>query len=369
MLDVSGLHKTFHSDEGVVRAVDDVSFSLPAGKVLTLLGPSGCGKTTTLRSIAGLEKPTRGRITVDGRDVFNSAQEIFVPPNRRGIGMVFQSYAIWPQMDVAGNVSFPLRVRKRETRPSREKIDSEVARVLDIVQLSGFQRRPATKLSGGQQQRLALARALINEPRLLLLDEPLSNLDARLRDDMRIELRQLQKRLNLTMIYVTHDQEEALALSDTVAVMRNGRIEQMAPPQEIYDHPASRFVANFIGSTNFLRGRVRHATAGEALVETEHGEMRCWTGSQLRPGEPVEISIRPEHVNMSATRGQPHLNVLNARVETSIFLGQNRHHVLRVGSDVVRVVASTAAYQPGDDVLAEIEPGRCIALPLDAAAG
>jgi iron(III) transport system ATP-binding protein len=237
VLEVAGLTKLFDAGGTPVRAVDDVSFALARGKVLTLLGPSGCGKTTTLRSIAGLERPSLGRIAIGDRNVFDSDRNVFVPANDRDIAMVFQSYAIWPQMDVAGNVSFPLRMLPRRKRPSSSDIAREVARALEMVQLAGYERRPATRLSGGQQQRLAVARALIRQPSVLLLDEPLSNLDARLREHMRVELSELQKRLALTMVYVTHDQEEALALSDVVAVMRRGRIEQIGTPEELYFRP------------------------------------------------------------------------------------------------------------------------------------
>src|SRR5436853_217312 len=249
MLSVKELYTEYASDRGPpVRAAQNVSFEVPEGKLFTLLGPSGCGKTTTLRSIAGLERPVSGEIEVAGRVVYSSNQRIFVAPNKRNFGMVFQSYAIWPHMNVFQNVAFPLDVRKLP----RKEIQERVTRVLAAVQLGHLVDREATKLSGGQQQRLALARALVMEPQLLLLDEPLSNLDAKLREKMRFELKRLQRELGLTTVYVTHDQSEALAMSNEIAVMNEGRIVQIGSPRDIYERPNSRFVADFVGTTNFI---------------------------------------------------------------------------------------------------------------------
>src|SRR5438876_8807945 len=244
MLQVTMLRKTFTTERGGVRAVEDVSFTVEEGRFFTLLGPSGCGKTTTLRCVAGLERPEAGTIRLD--DAVLSGPGRFMPTYARDIGMVFQSYAIWPHMTVFDNVAFPLRVAR--TRPTLLEIRQRVSQALATVRLEGLQDRAATKLSGGQQQRLALARALVREPKLLLLDEPLSNLDAKLREQMRMELRQLQRTLRLTTLYVTHDQVEALAMSNVVAVMHQGRIMQTGAPREIYERPANRFVAEFIGS-------------------------------------------------------------------------------------------------------------------------
>src|SRR6201991_511806 len=240
---------------GSVPAVRGVSFNVLPGEQLTLLGPSGCGKTTTLRAIAGLERPTSGAIRIAGRTVYSSAEGINIPAEKRGLSMVFQSYAIWPHMTVAENVAYGLKVRRR---PSAE-IDEGVRRALDLVQMSAFADRPASKLSGGQQQRVAVARAVAFSPSVLLFDEPLSNLDAKLRAEMRVELRELQRRLDITSLYVTHDQEEALAISDRVIVMNVGVIEQIGTPEQIYNQPKNRFVADFVGSANLIRGRVREA--------------------------------------------------------------------------------------------------------------
>ncbi len=253
MLSVQGLFTEYPNPRGeIVKAAQDVSFTVEEGHLFTLLGPSGCGKTTTLRSIAGLERPRAGEISVKGRVVFSSAKQVFVAPNRRGFGMVFQSYAIWPHMNVFQNTAFPLEVGDRKY--SRTQVRDNVMRVLTAVQLDHLADREATMLSGGQQQRLALARALVMEPALLLLDEPLSNLDAKLREKMRFELKRLQRELQITTVYVTHDQSEALALSHQIAVMHEGRIQQIGRPRDVYERPVNQFVADFVGNTNFLEG-------------------------------------------------------------------------------------------------------------------
>src|ERR1051326_9194420 len=267
---VEGLFTEYPNEKGeIVRAAQDVTFSVPEGKLFTLLGPSACGKTTTLRSIAGLEKPRVGEIAAKDRVVYSSSKAIFVTPNRRGFGMVFQSYAIWPHMNVFQNAAFPLEVGDRKY--SRQEIRDKVMRVLSATQLDHLADREATKLSGGQQQRLALARALVMEPQVLLLDEPLSHLDAKLRERMRFELKRLQRELKITTVYVTHDQSEALALSHEIAVMNEGRIQQIGSPRDVYERPGNAFVADFVGSTNFLDGSVLGPDSGEGLyrVRTE----------------------------------------------------------------------------------------------------
>src|SRR5690349_3257887 len=283
MLTVSALCTEYVGEHGqTIRAAHEVSFQVPQGKLFTLLGPSGCGKTTTLRSIAGLERPRQGEISIGGDIVYSSQRGVFVPPNRRGLGMVFQSYAIWPHMTVYENAAFPLRVGRR--RFARREIDQRVMRVLGTVDLADMAQREATKLSGGQQQRLALARALVMEPRVLLLDEPLSNLDAKLRERMRFELKRLQRELGITTVYVTHDQSEALALSHQIAVMNEGRIQQVGSPRDIYERPASPFVADFVGSTNFLDGSVLGPGGGHGqyLVRTEIGDVSVHATEPLR---------------------------------------------------------------------------------------
>src|SRR6476660_8867612 len=299
MLRVEGLFTEYPNDRGeIVKAAQDVSFTVDEGRLFTLLGPSGCGKTTTLRSIAGLERPRAGEISVHGRVVFSSSRGVFVAPNRRGFGMVFQSYAIWPHMTVFENAAFPLEVGDKKY--SRKQIRENVIRVLTAVQLEELADREATKLSGGQQQRLALARALVMEPALLLLDEPLSNLDAKLRERMRFELKRLQRELKITTVYVTHDQSEALALSHEIAVMNQGRIQQIGRPRDIYENPSNQFVADFVGNTNFLDGIVvRQEAPDRAVVRTDIGEISVRASRPLRPDERVAISIRPEDVELS----------------------------------------------------------------------
>src|SRR4051812_33982246 len=283
MFAVENLHKTFlAAGQAEVRAIDGVSLNVEAGKLFPLLGPSGCGKTTTLRFLAGLERPDAGRIIIDDKVVFDSEKRIFVPPSERALGMVFQSYAIWPHMTVFENVAFPLRVA-RDRKYSAAEIRQEVGRVLAMVRLSGYESRASTQLSGGQQQRLAFARGLVRKPTLLLLDEPLSNLDAKLREQMRVELKKLQRTLGVTTVYVTHDQSEALALSDEIAVFSAGRIIQRGTPQEIYRRPASQFVADFVGSANFIHGTVAARSEDATTVDTPHGMIHCSFAAQVQP--------------------------------------------------------------------------------------
>src|SRR3954465_1149548 len=291
MFSIENLRKTFVAPGNVVvNAVDGISLAAEPGKMITLLGPSGCGKTTTLRCLAGLERPQAGRIVIANEVVCDTDRGIFVPPSERGIGMVFQSYAIWPHMTVFENVAFPLRVAHDRKFTSAE-IKTKVSRALEMVRMSGFETRPATQLSGGQQQRLAFARGLVREPKILLLDEPLSNLDAKLREQMRVELKLLQTRLGITTVYVTHDQSEALALSDEIVVFNFGKIIQRGTPQEIYRQPKSQFVADFIGSANFISGKVKETRTAEsiALVETRHGLLRCIFAQALTPGMDVLV--------------------------------------------------------------------------------
>src|SRR5262245_61185196 len=300
MLKVTGLNTEYPGGHGAtVKAARNVSFEVPEGKWFTLLGPSGCGKTTTLRSIAGLERPVSGEISIQGTVVYSSTTNTFVAPNRRKFGMVFQSYAIWPHMNVFQNAAFPLEVG--DGGYSRTQIEEKVMRVLAAVGLDDLAQREATKLSGGQQQRLALARALVREPQLLLLDEPLSNLDAKLRERMRFELKRLQRELGVTTVYVTHDQSEALALSHEIAVMNEGELQQIGSPREIYEQPRNRFVADFVGTTNFIDGRVVSVEGrdGAYRVGTDLGELDAFSAEPLRAGDAVVLSVRPEDVILS----------------------------------------------------------------------
>jgi iron(III) transport system ATP-binding protein len=345
-----------------IRAAHDVSFEVPQGKLFTLLGPSGCGKTTTLRSIAGLEKPRSGEIVVGGRVIYSSKQGVFVPPNRRGLGMVFQSYAIWPHMTVFDNAAFPLQVANRSI--PKMQIHERVHRVLKVVALDEMTDREATKLSGGQQQRLALARALVMEPPLLLLDEPLSNLDAKLRERMRFELKRLQRELGITTVYVTHDQSEALALSHSIAVMNAGRIEQLGSPREVYERPRNQFVADFVGTTNFIKGDVSGADSagGFYRVRSEIGELKARGVDSLKTGEEVVLSIRPEDVELSESRRDGE-NVYQATVDQKVFLGEVVDFQIMIGRRSVQSRAHPSLRAPvGASLYVRIDPEKCVAL-------
>lgn len=322
MIRIRNLHVEYQTEQGNVHAVRGVDIDVAEGEFYTLLGPSGCGKTTTLRCIAGLETPTGGEISIGGEKVYSSADGISVPTYKRDIGMVFQSYAIWPHMTVFQNAAFPLQ--EKRPRPPRAEIRERVRNALELVQLHDLEDRPAPFLSGGQQQRLALARALVKEPSVLLLDEPLSNLDAKLREETRIELRELVKRLGITSVYVTHDQLEALTMSDRVAVMEDGQIVQTAPPAEIYKQPSNQFVANFIGQTNFISGKVattRDPTTHLGSVETAAGTLHCIVREGAEIGDAVTIVVRPEDVHIPDTESD-HDNVIEGKITAVIFLGE-----------------------------------------------
>ncbi|HEY3249447.1 MAG TPA: ABC transporter ATP-binding protein [bacterium] len=316
---------------GDVVAVDGVSLTAVSGEMLSLLGPSGCGKTTTLLCIAGLERPDGGRILAAGQVLTDADRGIFLTPEARNLGMVFQSYALWPHMTVFDNVAYGLRTRGVGPAEIRRRVDE----VLQLVQLEGLGGRFPHQLSGGQQQRVALARALVYEPRILLLDEPLSNLDAKLRDQARIWLRELQQRLKITAIYVTHDQVEALSLSDRIAVMSRGRIAQLGTPREIYEHPADAFVADFIGQATFLHAQVVAQDADRVRVKLDNGQhlvvhsARTWAA-----GASVLLAIRPERVQLADAQEE---NILSGRVRSHMYLGARHHYIIDADGLEVRV--------------------------------
>jgi iron(III) transport system ATP-binding protein len=366
VLKVSALYTEYTNELGqAVKAAQDISFEVPKGEFFTLLGPSGCGKTTTLRSIAGLERPRAGEIGVDDTVFYSSQKNVFVQPNRRGFGMVFQSYAIWPHMDVFGNAAFPLQVGKKSY--SKAEIDQKVMRVLKAVQLDQLRDREATKLSGGQQQRLALARALVMEPKLLLLDEPLSNLDAKLRDAMRFELKRLQRELRITTVYVTHDQSEALALSHKIAVMSEGRIQQIGTPREVYDRPLNKFVADFVGTTNFIDGTVAARGAGENayLVETEIGPIQSIAVDELRVGDRVVLSIRLEDLELSE-RKPDCVNLLQGTVHQKVFLGDNLEFQVKFGERVLQArVHPSLGTRVGEPIWGWVQPEKSVVVRAD----
>src|SRR5437868_5832239 len=363
MLSVKELYTEYASDRGPpVRAAQNVSFEVPQGRLFTLLGPSGCGKTTTLRSIAGLERPRAGEISIAGDVVYSSERGIFIPPNQRGLGMVFQSYAIWPHMTVFENAAFPLRVGRK--RFSRAELDERVNRVLKTVDLQDMAQREATKLSGGQQQRLALARALVMEPSLLLLDEPLSNLDAKLRERMRFELKRLQRELGITTVYVTHDQSEALALSHQIAVMNRGRIEQIGAPREIYERPVNQFVADFIGSTNFLDATVSGADGSDGFyrVRCELGEVKAFAHESLTAADKIVLSVRPEDIHLSESRPQGD-NVWEATIDQKVFLGEFADWQVAIGERRLQSrVHPSLRTRVGEPIYVRFDPEKCVAL-------
>jgi iron(III) transport system ATP-binding protein len=363
VLSVRALFTEYGTEGGPVKAAQNVSFEVPQGKLFTLLGPSGCGKTTTLRSIAGLEKPSSGEIEIDGRVVYSSSKGIFVAPNKRNFGMVFQSYAIWPHMNVFQNVAFPLEVR----RFGRKAIRDKVMGVLHAVALDDLVDRDATKLSGGQQQRLALARALVMEPQLLLLDEPLSNLDAKLRDRMRFEIKRLQRERNLTTVYVTHDQNEALALSHEIAVMNEGRVVQIGSPREIYEQPRDRFVADFVGDTNLIAGTVSSLADGRCVVRSALGDISAQPSEGVSKNTEVVVSIRPEDVELSEAepvRGNDD-NVCRGTVTGKEFLGDYLDFHVAVGDLLVLAKTHPSLRTPtGDPIYLKMKAEKCVAIPV-----
>src|SRR5262245_59707566 len=363
MIEVKSLIKIYDDGSNAgVKAVNEISFSVEEGRFYTLLGPSGCGKTTTLRCIAGLEKANGGEIVVAGNKVYSATDNTYVPAYRRPIGMVFQSYAIWPHLSVIENVAFPLRVGK--PRVSNADIQRKVSAALGQVELGGYEERMATQLSGGQQQRLALARALVREPQVLLLDEPLSNLDAKLRERMRFELRELQRRLRITTLYVTHDQIEALSMSNVIAVMNSGVIVQEGAPRDVYMQPKSKFVANFIGSTNQLNGEIQKVDNDEtAWVRTDDGEICCHALEGLKAGSKVVVVVRPESVVLHRKRPPDAGNVVEGKVASAMFLGEYLDCSIELGEMILQT------HQPhqlelrrGETVWVELPSEECMAL-------
>ena len=360
VLRVRGLVKAY----GDVRAVNNVSFDLSAGEVLTLLGPSGCGKSTTLRMIAGLESPDEGEIWVRGRLVASSAAGIMIPPERRRVGLVFQSYAIWPHMTAADNIAYPLKLR----RIDRDTIASKVAELIRLVKLDGLGGRMATELSGGQQQRVALARALVYEPDLLLLDEPLSNLDSVLRKEMRIQLKALQARLATTVLYVTHDQEEAMALSSRVIVMNQGRIEQIGSPSAVYERPATRFVQDFVGQTIRVTGTV-NSDATQIAIGSGMIPIASVRPATLRAGAEIEVSMRPEDVLLQSSARPSDVGLAGNVVEVTYF-GDRLECAIRIeGTADQTVVVNAPKWQSiatGDRVFLVVDRTRIKVWPRQA---
>ena len=358
-LRIQNLYKTFDR----VVAVNGIDLDIAQGEFFTLLGSSGCGKTTTLRMVGGLEKPDRGEIYLGDQCLVSREKNLFIKPEKRNMGMVFQSYALWPHMTVFENVSYPLKLRGIRGREAEKK----VADVLALVGLAGLEERPAPALSGGQQQRVALARALVFSPKVLLLDEPLSNLDAQLREEMRRELKSLQQRVNITVIFVTHDQIEALSLSDRIAIMKFGVLEQVGTPEEVYYHPATAFVRDFLGKTFLLPGKVSrianqqvtvevHGIASAALVLQQSNIVSSANGTSA-VGQSVMVAIRPEQVSILGTMADGRPNTIQADLQSVLFLGDRYEYTVEIGSET-RVLVSPVSKQVkrGDKIFLELKP-------------
>jgi spermidine/putrescine transport system ATP-binding protein len=341
-----------------VRAVDGVSLDIGSGEFFSMLGPSGCGKTTTLRMVGGFELPTAGRIELRGRDV------TFDPPDKRPVNMVFQNYALFPHLDVASNIAFGLRRRKVD----KAEIERRVGEALDLVHLAGYGKRKPNQLSGGQQQRVALARALVNRPNVLLLDEPLGALDLKLRKQLQVELKRIQVEVGITFVYVTHDQEEALTMSDRIAVMNHGQVEQLGTPEQLYERPATTFVADFIGTTNLLRGVVEGIEADAAIVRLESGD-RCRVGRHDRSaGQAIDLSLRPESIRIERRNGElvaGPLDRLGGTVEQVAYLGAGVQYQVRTGGGLTMTVLAGkngSRFARGDEVELAWSPAEALVL-------
>jgi len=348
-----------------VVAVNHIDLEVEEGEMLTLLGPSGCGKTTTLRCIAGLETPENGDIVIDGKPMLS---EGFIHSSQRGIGMVFQNYAVWPHMRVFNNVAYGLKIKK----VSKKNIQERVLKVLELVGLEGLGERYPSQLSGGQQQRVALARALVGNPKVLLLDEPLSNLDAKLREKMRFEIKSLVKRMGITSVYVTHDQAEAMVISDRIAVMDSGDIVQIGTAQEIYRNPANKFVADFIGTMNFIPGEIVQdprdtpSVSDIVCVRTEFSEkVLCTTDgvTEATPGKEVFVSIRPEDVEVFADPPQDRDNVFKGIIANKAYLGNFLYFFVDVnGTTIQAQVPHHLPQDEGQEVHLFLDPQKCMIL-------
>ena len=361
VLKLEGISKSF----GKTKAVDSVSFEVRKGEIATLLGPSGCGKTTTLRLVAGLEEPDGGDISYRGDLIVSTSRGLFKPTYKRNMGMVFQSYALWPNMTVAENVAYPLRLRRVKGSVIRKKVRA----TLELVGLHGLQDRPVPLLSGGQQQRVSLARALVYEPGLLLLDEPFSNLDAKLREQMRVELKLLQKKLTLAVLFVTHDQIEALSLSDRVAVMNRGKVEQLGSPLDIYESPLTSFVRDFLGKTVILRGTVDSQEETGCMGVKMTGISK-WlycsnhASSHMAPGQEVFVAIRPEDIVLQANNGDGE-NILRGTIETCLFVGEHYDICLRLdnGERILCYLPRGEQWEDGQEIHLKLPRDRTSVWP------
>jgi iron(III) transport system ATP-binding protein len=355
-IEIQNLFKSFKD----VVAVNRINLEINQGEMLTLLGPSGCGKTTTLRCIAGLEKPEEGDIVIDGKPMLSQG---FVQPSKRGIGMVFQNYAVWPHMKVYNNIVYGLKLQKL----SRQKIQQKAQKVLELVGLDGLEDRYPSQLSGGQQQRVALARALVGNPKVLLLDEPLSNLDAKLREELRFEIKSLVRRMGITSVYVTHDQAEAMVISDRIAVMNSGNVVQLGTAQEIYKKPANKFVADFIGTMNFIAGEVVDVMrdTNNVYVKTAFSEkMRCTTtNSAVTIGQEIYASIRPEDVEVLTKPPDAAENLFKGKIVHKAYLGNFLFFFVNINETMIRVqVPHQLPQEEGQELYVYLNPEKCTIL-------
>jgi iron(III) transport system ATP-binding protein len=357
---IKGVSKHYYSDGKIIKALDGVDLTIPANKIFTLLGPSGCGKTTLLRCIVGLESPDSGEITIGDEVVWSSEKNIFIPTEERGLGMVFQTYAIWPHMNVFDNVAYPLQTRK----VPKKQIIQKVEKTLKFVQLEGYERRPATRLSGGQQQRVALARALVAEPKVILFDEPLSNLDAKLREETRKELREFLTKLKITAVYVTHDRVEALALSDIIAVMRVGNIIETGTPKKIYFDSDHCFVADFIGRANLIKAVVRSQHDDKTVVDSGIGTLSCQK-RDFPVGSEVTLCLRPEFINLVKGGIKAGKNIVSGKISSLVFIGDAYEGEIAAGSEnLLARIAPESDLNEGDPVNFMVSPDHCLLVSL-----
>jgi len=356
-IQIKNVSKYYYSSGQTIKALDNVNLTIPANRIFTLLGPSGCGKTTLLRCIVGLESPDDGEIEIGGEVVWSNSKNIFIPTEKRGLGMVFQTYAIWPHMNVFNNVAYPLQTR----RTPKNVIANKVRKVLHFVQLEGFEDRPATKLSGGQQQRVALARALVAEPKVILFDEPLSNLDAKLREETRKELRDFLTELQITAVYVTHDRIEALALSDIVAVMNKGQIIETGTPKEIYFKSSHRFVADFIGRTNLIEATVTSQDGPMTTVNCAIGSVRCRKQVQMKPGDKVTLCLRPEFIRLQPGETAKTQNTFNGKIQSLVFIGEAFEGEISInGTQLFIKIEPDSKLKVGDNAHFTVDPDYCL---------
>lgn len=353
---IKDISKHYLFEGKIIKALDKVELTIPGKQIFTLLGPSGCGKTTLLRCIVGLETPDSGEIMIGDEIVWSNKNRINIPTEKRRLAMVFQTYAIWPHMNVFDNVAYPLQIQKLP----KEEIRSRVVKKLRFVKLEGFEQRPATNLSGGQQQRVALARALIAEPKVILFDEPLSNLDAKLREETRKELRSFLSELKITAVYVTHDQIEALALSDVIAVMESGKIIEIGSPRKIYFDASHRFVADFIGRANLIKASIKSQTDNHTIVDSDIGTFYCQK-RDFPVGSQVTLCIRPKFIDLHQERPITVQNIFEGKIESLVFIGEAYEGEIKVRNEHLMIkIQPETMLQKGNMVYCSIKPEHCL---------